>query len=311
MKPMMPFKLISVLVALVFLAGGTLSFAQGQPESRAKTSQKKEAKPAKDVRDKDYAVPADEKTRLVVFSYDGNLVYKIPTQDGMMTHLELRPGEKVKGFYLSDSTRWKHVVSKDEARIFIKPTLPGLFNAATLVTNERVYELTFTSGGIGEPWYQRVRWDVNQFDLATGEGVFESSSENTRSGVRGGYSGLAVMPEMDLAAVNSSGAQVGGLPKISPDRLNFGYVIEGDASFKPLSVFDDGKFTWMHMSGSPSLPALFLLSEAGAVELVNYTVHGNYLMVSQVATGFVLKLADKEVRIVKKSECTGFWCRKQ
>lgn len=269
--------------------------------------------------DRDAAVPVDNETKLVVFNYDNNLVYNIQTQEGMMTHLELAPGEKVQGFYLSDSARWKHLVSQDKTRVFIKPTLPGLFNAATMVTTQRVYELTFRSGKPGEHWYQRVRWSINEFDMEAGSGAVGGVSEFARAPkLSKGSSDPAAMPsDAELALMGmpslsgpSFGGSSSGNPKVQPDKLNFGYVIEGDASFRPLSVFDDGKFTWVQMSDSPALPALFLINEKGEMEIVNYTVHGKYLMVSQLVPGLLLRLGESEVKVSRKPECTSWWCRK-
>lgn len=255
--------------------------------------------------DKDAAPPIDNETRLVVFNYDSNLVYNILTREGMMTHLELAEGEKVQGFYLSDSARWKHLISKDQSRVFIKPTQPGLFNSATMVTTARVYELTFSSGTTPKsPWYQRVRWSINDFDKSGA--TFDGVSEFARSPRLAGVGGI---PGDDLAiALGSSGAAAGGGPVVSPDKLNFGYVIEGSASFRPVSVFDDGKFTWVQMSESPSLPAMFMVNEKGGMEIVNYTVHGRYLMISQLVPGLLMRLGEDEVRVVRKPKCSGFWC---
>lgn len=261
--------------------------------------------------DKDAAAPLDGETRLVVFNYDANLTYNILTREGMMTHLELGEGERIQGFYLSDSNRWKHLVSKDQGRVFIKPTQPGLFNSATMVTNQRVYELTFVSSEASDkpknktPWYQRVRWSVSDFDRDSG--AFEGVSDFAKA--PRAASPMAPSASLDPAMQQASPTALGaGGPRVSPDKLNFGYAIEGTAPFRPVSVFDDGKFTWVQMSESPTLPAMFLTNEKSGLEIVNYTVHGRYLMVSQLVPGLLLRLGDAEIRITRKASCTGFWC---
>lgn len=268
--------------------------------------------------DRDAATPVDDSTRLVEFNYDEKLVYNVIAQEGLMTHIELAPNEKVEGFYMSDASRWKHHISGDKSRVFVKPMATGLFNAATLVTTARTYELTFSSVGAGEPWYQRVRWLVNQFDMAVHDGKvrsnFEGVSEFARrpvppatrspiamSGDSGGF---------DLSDYSPATKEKASVLKVRPEQLNFGYEISGKASFAPYSVFDDGKFTYLQLSDSPTMPAMFLLNEKGDMELINYVVKGNYLQVSQMVPGLLLKLGDEEVRITKRKPCSYFWCSK-
>lgn len=304
----MKINLISVLIAAALSAGFSASaVAASKPGMVVQSA----------TATKDNASPVDETSRLAVFNYDDNLVYNILTQEGVMTHIELPVGETVQGFYISGDPRWKSLVTQDKTRVFIKPTLPGLFNAATLVTSSRVFELTFSSGRAGEPWYQRVRWAISDFNSdATKSGTVSfdgvsdfsrsSSNRSSRSGASLDFSNTDFDTEFD-APVKSSRSSRGG-PRISPEKLNFGYEISGGASFKPISVFDDGKFTWIQMSESPTLPALFMKNEAGEMEIVNYTVHGGYLMVSQLVPGLVLRLANEEVTVSRKSACSGFWC---
>jgi type IV secretory pathway VirB9-like protein len=293
-------KYASIAVAACFLAGG---LAAGIPaHAKGAGAVVKSAGG-----DKDAAPPVDNDTRLVVFSFDRNLVYNILTREGMMTHLELSDGEKIQGFYLSDSNRWKHLVSKDQTRVFIKPTQAGLFNSATMVTNQRVYELTFNAGiGPKDQWYQRVRWNISDFEK-DGASSYEGVSEYARAPRLPRNRADNFDADMNMAPMMPA-ADVSGMTKVSPDKLNFGYVVTGTSSFRPISVFDDGKATWVQMGDSPTLPALFLVNEKGGMEIVNYTVHGRYLKISQVVPGLLFRLGDEEVRVSRKPACTGFWC---
>lgn len=265
----------------------------------------------------DEATPVASDTRLVVFNYDPNLVYNINAQDSMFTHIELRPGEKVLGFYLSDTTRWRFNVSKDAARVFIKPTLPGLFNSATMVTSVRTYELTFRSVKENQPWYQRVRWNINDenqvsFDQATG--VYEDIPQ-AGGGLAGMMNSQAKNPvafDDDVSRSEKGGGDSGSdIPTIRPDKINFGYKVEGEASFKPTSVFDDGKFTWVQISGSQTLPAVFHFEKGSSeVQVIDYTVHGDFLLISRLVDGLLLKLGKNEVRITRGEKCSSiFGCK--
>jgi len=297
-------------LALFFWLGAvvpTLSLAQARQAVDA-------APKSKPALESDVASVASASTRLVVFTYDGNLTYKILAKDQLFTHLELRPGEKVQGFYLSDTNRWKHHVSGDRERLFVKPTLPGLFTSGTLVTNRRAYELVFSSGpATGDaPWYQRVRWSIAD----EGRVPYEEATGVYEGGLLADSSAKHVGKDMGverrlgslLSTFGGADSVSSGAPLVQPDKLNFGYAIEGDAEFRPKAVFDDGKFTWVQITGSQSLPALFELHENGSAEVVNYVVHGDYILVSRLMNGILLKLGAKEVRVVRKPSCHGFWC---
>lgn len=254
----------------------------------------------------DDASPVNPKTRLVVFNYDPNLSYQIVGLDGVYTHIDLRPGEVVQGLYLSDTTRWRHHVAANKERIFLKPTAPGLFNTATLVTNKRVYELTFTSVSADAPWYQRVRWsipDESAVPLDQATGVFEE--KDPAAGAKNADRALIDA----LAAMNGAGA--GASPaagRVAPDKLNFSYKIEGDAAFKPRVVFDDGKFTWIQVSGHQDMPAVFSINKSGTHEVINYTVNGDYIVITRVLDGLLLKLGSDEVRVLRNANCGLFGC---
>lgn len=254
-------------------------------------------------RDTDAARPLAQDTRLVLFNYDPNLTYNVLTRDGLFTHIELRPGEKIQGFYLSDTSRWKHHISSNRERVFIKPTMPGLFNSATMVTDRRVYEITLRSAKEGDPWYQRVRWNIADEDgvsISEASGVYEEAAP-----VRGALPSNIRDDPSAAAAFASAGS-----PSVRPDALNFGYNIEGEASFRPRMVFDDGRFTWIQLSSQQDLPALFSINKSGLAEVVDYTVHGNYLLVSRLVDGLLMKIGAQEVHVKRVEKCNSwFGCK--
>jgi len=97
---------------------------------------------------------------------------------------------------------------------------------------------------------------------------------------------------------------------VDVSHLNTRYTIQGATPFRPVLVFDDGVRTYFKMPRTmQSMPALFAL-EDGATQLVNYTVHEEHMVAQGLHSGYVLKLADKEVRItMRPEESQGFWGR--
>ena len=49
-------------------------------------------------------------------------------------------------------------VAHSAGHVFVKPVRPDLHTSATLVTSQRVYQLTLRASPENGKWYQRVRW---------------------------------------------------------------------------------------------------------------------------------------------------------
>ena len=238
-------------------------------------------------------------TRLAVFEFDPNLTYEVKTLDSLYTHIEIAPGDKIRGFYPSDTTRWKYHVAGNKERLFIKPTAPGLFNSVTMVTDRRVYELTFISGKEGESWYKRVTWHYAD----------ERASSLASEGM-GGISGMdGVFEDIPVAAAPIGRASL--LPanaemedddsaKVDPASLRFNYTIEGEAAFRPVTVFDNGKFTWIRFkSNLQDIPAVFAIDASGKAEIIDYvpSKDNREIIITKVLPGILLKLKSDEVKI--------------
>ena len=125
--------------------------------------------------------------------------------------------------------------------------------------------------------------------------------------------------ESNLDSDSDSGSKTTPFKQYSPrsqtlsvdvSHLNTRYTIQGATPFRPVLVFDDGIRTYFKMPRTmQSMPALFAL-EDGATQLVNYTVHQEHMVAQGLHSGYVLKLADKEVRItMSPEEAQGFWGR--
>jgi len=87
--------------------------------------------------------------------------------------------------------------------------------------------------------------------------------------------------------------------------LNFRYRISGDkVAWKPVRIFDDGRQTFVEFAqgvAANEMPPIFALDEHGDVELLNYRVHGRFMLIDRILERAVLRLgigkAAREVRI--------------
>ena len=242
-------------------------------------------------------MPADSK--LVVFNFDPNASYTILARPNSITNIQLGPDEQLVALALGDSVNWISAkIDGQGGQILLKPLRSDIFTSGTLVTNKRNYQLNFRAVGDRAYWYQRVSWqypDMIVLGSLNGQRPLISAPEVTTPSMPllqyGGNGDLGMPP-------SRTGSPAG---KTGFEKLNFDYAIEGKAAFKPTHVFDDGQFTWIKIpTASQEMPAVFMLTEGGDMEIVNFVTKGDYLMVQRLAPGFVLKLGKQEVRITKK-----------
>lgn len=223
------------------------------------------------------AIPMPGDTKLVVFNYDQNDTYTIFTRPYAVTDIELNTDESVIAFALGDTIQWK--AEQAENHIFIKPAIPDIFTSATLVTSKRSYQLTLRSSPLNGKWYQKVSW--TQPSLVTMQKIQTANAGAEK-----------LIKEEEHASERLDD----GL--IDFDKLNFGYKITGDSEFKPLQIMDDGRFTWIRMPPNiQELPALFTKSKSGKLELVNFTVRKDYMIVHRVSQSYILRVGKDEIRI--------------
>ena len=224
-------------------------------------------------------VPMPLDTRLVVFRYHPDDSYVVLTRPGAVTHIALEPDETISAFALGDTVQW--IVQERGPHLFVKPVRAGLYTSATLVTSRRVYQLALRSGPEEGAWYQRVSWTHPVL-------------------VAGGSAPLPASPRVSAATPSPDT----GLPTLDLSRVEFGYRIDGEAAFRPVAVFDDGRFTWFRLpAGLPEMPALFVFAPSGDIdagELVNYLARGRWLVAQRIAPRFVLRLGREQVHVLRE-----------
>ena len=90
----------------------------------------------------------------------------------------------------------------------------------------------------------------------------------------------------------------GGAPAdavaVSPDKLNFDYGVSGDASFKPETVFDDGRSVWMRIPKATEWPVA-LVKDGSDYVVANFIRRGDFLVLQRLADEVALRSGDTEV----------------
>jgi type IV secretion system protein VirB9 len=183
--------------------------------------------------------------------YDPNNVVLLSGQYGYQTQITFAPNEVVNSVSLGDSMAWQAVPVANH--LFIKPVASSKTNM-TVLTNINSYNFQLDSQQQDVSPTYKLQFIYQQ----------------------GGF--------------NASG-QSNSVATLEPDKLNWKYSYTGDASLAPVTVFDNGQFTFFKFKdgGSSRLPSVFIVDKHQNETLVNYHMQGSYLVVNAVAKEFTLR----------------------
>lgn len=231
-----------------------------------------------------FATPVPGDTRLVQFEYDPDNTFLVLGRPKSLTHLEFGADERIQTVAGGDTKHWELTPTQNRRHLFVKPIHEQIETSMTVITDRRTYQFVLRSTSAGAKWYQRVTWRYGETLLV------DARAEDERA------TAAAVAVK---SAERERGDQLIG-EAVRPQDLRFGYTLDGDAPFRPVSLFDDGSFTWIRMPARlAELPALFGGGEDGALAIVNYVVKGDYLLAQRVMERGMLKLGKQEVRFAR------------
>ncbi|WP_334146652.1 P-type conjugative transfer protein TrbG [Hyphomicrobium sp.] len=220
-----------------------------------------------------------------VYPFAAGALYQVYAAPGQVTDIALQPGEQLVGsgpVAAGDTVRWiigdtvSGAAPNSQVHILVKPTRPDLQTNLVINTNLRTYHLELRS--TEKTYMASVSW---QYPL---DQLVALRQQNARAA------------EMQPVATG-----------IDISKLNFRYVIEGDAApWRPLRAFDDGSKVYIEFPkriDQGEMPPLFVIGPAGGSELVNYRARQNYYVVDRMFAAAELRLGDedseKRVRIVR------------
>lgn len=280
------------------------------------------------------ATPLTGDTRLVQFNYDENNTFLILAKPKAITHLQFANDETILSVAAGDTSQWDLTPTKTRKHLFIKPKYEGLETSMTVITDKRIYQISLRSTGENMKWYQRVSWQYSEEMLLEMDALLNSGNAASIVPVNqgapgmpslgrpaatapanlvtptGGSSVVPFTPPVSGVAGPSAGlpgatapsfVDTGNPASLQADNLRFNYEVVGDAPFKPVMAFDDGKFTYLKMPPNlQELPALFAVIDGADYSLVNYTVRGDYMVAQRLLEEGVLKLGKAEVRVKRK-----------
>lgn len=224
-----------------------------------------------------YTSPLD--SRIKYYAYTPDVVYTLPVTVGMHTHIQMGADEKlIEKPNIGETVQWR--ISGNAHNLYVKALQEDATTSLTLITNKRVYQFELQSTKDATKRVQKA-----YFTYPDEEQAFD------------------LLVAKQQVAVQKEAERVENIKVSKPvesSSLTF-YKIEGNASFKPHAVYDDGTFTYFRLPQIQDLPAIFMLEEGTRNKLspLNYVVKGDQVIIERVAKTFVMKLGKDELRIVQ------------
>ena len=217
------------------------------------------------------------------YAWSEGALYQVYSAPGQVTDIVLQAGETLVGpgpVAAGDTVRWiigdtlSGTGATRRVHILVKPTRPDISTNLVINTDRRTYHVELRA--TPATYMASVSWTYPADELIA---LRAAEAERERM--------APVAAGFNLAA------------------LNFRYRISGDkVAWKPVRIFDDGRQTFVEFAqgvAADEMPPIFALDEHGDVELLNYRVHGRFMLIDRILERAVLRLgvgkAAREVRI--------------
>jgi type IV secretion system protein VirB9 len=86
---------------------------------------------------------------------------------------------------------------------------------------------------------------------------------------------------------------------------NWSYTAQGEVTFEPVAVFDNGKITTLTFNQNMTIPAVYIFNGDGTETLVPKNVSGNAVMVHAVAEKLILRAGDEVLCLFNEGYVAG------
>lgn len=211
------------------------------------------------------ARPVAPAARIKTIEYAENTMVVIEGCTNFQTTVMFGPDEKIENVGVGDANQWQVMPNKRADLLFVKPLIAHAFSNMTVVTARRVYNFELRSASAAA--------------CRSGKVVYT---------LRFQY--------LDVPAKPSAAADPQSLLP-PPEKRNSAYTYSGDAILVPFRIFDDGKSTFFLWEKGVATPAIYVVGGDDKESLVNYSNHGEYVVVDLVGKAFVLRRGDQSAKL--------------
>lgn len=215
----------------------------------------------------------DEDIRLQTIPYDPNAIVRLDGCLNFQTMISFENGEAIENVGLGDSAQWQVTPNKKATLLFVKPLVPHAFSNMSIVTTRRSYNFELHSASDTACAKGRIVYDL-RFNYPP--------------------------PPAQKAAAAAGPVDPNAFLPL-PEKRNSAYTYSGDVALVPIRVFDDGVSTYLRWPAGAETPAVYALNADGSESIINYATRGDYMVVEQVARGFVLRQAAQKAIIYNDS----------
>ncbi|OWR00377.1 P-type conjugative transfer protein TrbG [Sphingopyxis witflariensis] len=212
------------------------------------------------------------------YAWAEGALFQVYAAPGQVTDIVLQEGEELVGpgpVAAGDTVRWiiGDTVSGSGAtrrvHLLVKPTRADIMTNIIINTSRRTYHIELRA--TPATYMPSVSWSYPEQELIA---LRAAEAERERA--------APVAAGLDLAA------------------LNFRYRLSGDKpAWRPVRVFDDGRQLFIEFGEGIAvgdMPPLFALGANGEAELLNYRVHGRYMIADRLFDRGELRLGAGKAR---------------
>ena len=208
-------------------------------------------------------------TRIRMFVYAADEVYRLKGYVGYQIDVEFEPGETFVGLGTGDLDSL--TFAAQDNHLFLKPKAGGVDTNLTVLTTRRTYHFDYA---VSE----------HRPDPAFGDVIYVLRfSYPAQPSVR-----VAERVEHSLAAAGETHWH----------NLNYGY--RGSPQLKPSATWDDGVQTHLKFGPQQELPAIFVRNDDGSESLVNFTIDTADIVVHRVSRQLIVRRGRLEGCIVNE-----------
>ena len=208
----------------------------------------------------------------MTFVYAPNQLYKIYCRKGYLTDLAFHAGEKIKFVGGGDTSAW--MVNNTDVdgvpHLYIKPVVDTSTTNLIVTTDKHSYQIILNTSD----WYNpMVTWTYDG----------EKREANL------------IQQKKDERIVT------GKTSAVDVDDLDFNYTSDGSGDYKPVMIFSDGEQTYIKFKREMKTKVPLFIRERGmkSMNLVNYRVKDNYIIVEKVFDMAQLKISNTETVTIK------------
>jgi type IV secretion system protein VirB9 len=200
--------------------------------------------------------------RLASRPFSEDEVVRIEGRLGVQASIAFGEDEHIENVAIGDSANWQVTPNKRANLLFIKPLAANARTNLTVVSDRHTYFFELVASPKSKPIY------VLRFTYPD-----EPRKEDVQQ---------AGLKEEEQEAIE-------GPTPADPAALNFAWRPKGAEKLLPRRIYDDGNATYLSWGAKQEIPAILVRSAKGEEGPVNYSVHGEVIVIGEVPGLIILR----------------------